>query len=140
MSAESATYRKATRYTLIAVIALALIAIPVGLMVGGGAGLFAAEIGVAVTALSGLTTQVAMVMGHDREPHMMAAIVGGSWLVKMFIIVIAMIVLQDIDGFPKGLFAGFLLVGVVTTLVIDLWVIRKARIPYVEPRADDAQK
>ncbi|WP_084105687.1 hypothetical protein [Demequina sp. NBRC 110056] len=135
MTAESTTYRKALRVTAILVIGLAVIAVPVGLLVGGTAGLVAAEIGVLVAALSGITTQVAMVIGHDREPHIMAAIMGGSWLLKMLIIIVALLVLQGVDGFHKGLFAGFAVAGVLGTLAVDFWVIRSARIPYVDPGA-----
>ncbi|WP_084038209.1 hypothetical protein [Demequina sp. NBRC 110053] len=135
MTAESTTYRKALRFTAILVVALAIIAVPVGLVVGGTAGLVAAEIGVLVAALAGITTQVAMVIGHDREPHIMAAILGGSWLVKMLIIIVALLVLQDVEGFHRELFAGFAVAGVLGTLVVDFWVIRSARIPYVDTSA-----
>lgn len=135
MNAETTTYRRALRATVIGIAVLAIVAVPVGLLVGGGAGLLAAEIGVAVAALSGVTTQVAMVVGHDREPHVMAAIVGGSWLLKMLIIIVALIVLSGIDGFHRGLFAGFAVAGVLGTLAVDFWVIRSARIPYVDPGA-----
>lgn len=132
MTEESRTYRRAMRVTAIGIAALAVIAIPVGLIIAGGAGLLAAEVGVAIAALAGLTTQGAMVLAHAKPAHVMAGYVGGSWLLKMLIIIIALIVLQGIDGFHKGLFAGFMLVGVIGTLAIDFWVIRKARIPYVE--------
>lgn len=135
MTAESITYRRALRITVIGIAALAVLAVPVGLLVAGGPGLVAALVGVGVAALSGVTTQVAMVIGHDREPHIMAAIVGGSWLAKMVIIVIALLVLDGIEGFHKALFAGFMLVGVIGTLAIDMWVMRAARVPYVEPPA-----
>ena len=140
MNEESTTYRRALRITVIGIAALALIAIPVGLLVAGGAGLAAAEIGVGVAALSGLTTQVAMVIGHDRESHVMAAIIGGSWLLKMLIIVLALLVLQGVEGFHRELFAAFAVVGVLGTLAIDFWVIRRARIPYVDPGARSESK
>lgn len=132
MTEESRTYRRALRITVYCLVGLAILAIPVGLLVAGGAGLAAAEIGVAVAALAGLTTQGAMVLAHDKPAHVMGAYVGGSFLVKMLIIIVALLALQGIDGFHKGLFAGFMLVGVLATLAIDFWVIRKARIPYVE--------
>lgn len=132
MNEESLTYRRALRVTIIVIVALAVIAVPVGLLVAGGAGVLAAEVGVAVAALAGLTTQVAMVVAHQKPPHMLAAYVGGSWLAKMFVIVIALLVLDGVEGFHKGLFAGFMLTGVIATLVVDLWAMRSARIPYVD--------
>ena len=133
MNEESATYRRALRITVIGVAALAIIAVPVGLIVAGGPGLLAAEVGVLVAALSGVTTQVAMVLSHDRPAHVMAATIGGSWLLKMLIIIVALLVLSGVDGFHRGLFAGFAVAGVLGTLAVDFWVIRSARIPYVDP-------
>ncbi len=132
MNEESLTYRRALRVTVIVIAALAVIAIPVGLFVAGGAGLVAAEIGVLVAALAGLTTQIAMVMAHQKAPHVLAAYVGGSWLAKMLVIVIALVILDGIDGFHKALFAGFMLTGVVATLVVDMWAIKSSRVPYVD--------
>lgn len=133
MNEESLTYRKALRVTTIGIVVLALVAIPVGLLVGGGVGLMSAEVGVVIAALAGLTTQAAMVLAHDKPAQTMAAYVGGSWLLKMLIIIVALLVLQGVDSFHKGLFAGFMMVGVVGTLAIDFWVVRSARIPYVDP-------
>ena len=133
MTEEANIYRRALRVTAIGLAALAIIAIPVGLLFHGGAGLLAAEVGVAVAALAGITTQVAMMVAHRRTPHMMAAIVLGSWLLKMLIIVIVLLVLQGVDGFHKGLFAVFMLVGVFGTIAADLWAVRTARLPYVDP-------
>ncbi|WP_084077037.1 hypothetical protein [Demequina sp. NBRC 110057] len=132
MTEESRTYRRALRVTVIVIVALAVIAVPVGLLVAGGAGLLAAEVGVAVAALAGLTTQIAMLVAHQKPPHIMAAYIGGSWLGKMLIIIVALLVLQGIEGFHKELFAAFAVTGIIATLAIDFWVIRNARIPYVD--------
>ncbi|MDN4481115.1 hypothetical protein [Demequina muriae] len=136
MNEETATYRRALRATAIAIVALAIIAVPVGLWVDGGSGVLAAEAGVAVAALSGITTQVAMLLGHRQAPHIMAAYIGGSWLLKMLLIVIALVALGSIEGFHRGLLAGFALAGVVATLAIDMWAMRAGRIPYVDPSSN----
>lgn len=133
MTEEANLYRRALRLTAIGLGALAIIAVPVGLLVDGTAGLLAAEVGVAIAALAGLTTQVAMLFGYNRLPHMMAAMLLGSWLVKMLIIVIAMVVLQGVEGFHKALFVAFMLVGVFGTLAADFWAVRATRLPYVDP-------
>lgn len=133
MTEEATLYRRALRVSVIGLAALAVVAIPVGLLVAGGAGLLAAEVGVAVAALAGITTQVAMMVGHRHTPHMMAAILLGSWLLKMIIIVIVLLVLQGFEDFHKGIFAVFMLVGVFGTVAADLWAVRASRVPYVDP-------
>lgn len=135
MSEEANIYKSALRVSAIGMVALAIIAIPVGLLVDGVSGLVAAEIGVAVAALAGLTTQVIMMISYTRAPQMMAAIVLGSWLLKMLIIVITLLVLQGVEGFPRGIFVAFFLVGVFGALAADLWAVRVGRIPYVDPRS-----
>lgn len=137
MNEETTTYRRALRATIIAIAVLAVIAIPVGLLVAGGAGVLAAEAGVGVAALSGITTQVAMLFGHRQPPHIMAAYIAGSWLLKMLIIVVALVSLGSIDGFHRGLLAGFALAGILATLVIDMWAIRASRVPYVDSGSND---
>ncbi len=137
MNEETVTYRRALRATVIVIAVLAVIAVPVGLWVAGGGGVLAAESGVAIAALSGLTTQAAMLVGHRQPPHMLAVYMLGSWLVKMLLIVAGLVVLGNIDGFHRGLLAGFALAGVFATLAIDMWAIRASRIPYVNPGSDD---
>lgn len=133
MSEEVKMYRKALRVTAIGLGALAVIAVPAGLLVAGWGGVLAAVLGVGVAALAGLTTQVSVIVGRSRAPHMMAAIVLGSWLLKMVIIIIAFLILQGVEGFHRPLFAIFMLVGVFGTLAADLWSVRESRIPYVDP-------
>ena len=138
MNEETTTYRRALRATVIAIGALAVVAVPVGWIVAGGAGVLAAEAGVAVAALSGITTQVAMLIGHRQAPHMLAAYIGGSWLLKMLIIVVALVALGSIEGFHRGLLAGFALAGVFATLAIDMWAMRAGRIPYVDSSSNES--
>lgn len=133
MTEEANMYKRALRVSAIGMAALALIAIPVGLLVAGMPGLVASLIGVGVAAIAGLTTQVIMMISHTRAPQMMAAMVLGSWLLKMLIIVITLLILQGVDGFHKPLFVTFFLVGVFGALAADLWAVRAARIPYADP-------
>lgn len=133
MTEESRVYRSAMRATVILVVGLAVIAVPVGLLVADGTGLIAALVGVAVAALSGITTQVAMLVGHRQPPHVMAAYVAGSWLLKMIIIVVSLLLLSRIDDFHRELFAAFAVAGVLGTLGVDMWALRKGRVPYADP-------
>lgn len=137
-SAEARVYRIALRRTGWGLAILAVVAVAVGVPVAGGRGVIAALAGVAVAALAGLTTQFAMSWGHKRSTDQMAIAIAGSWLLKMVIIVIALLVLQGIEGFHKQLFAAFVVAGVLLTLAVDFWVLRTSRVPYVEPGSKTA--
>lgn len=132
-TAEARVYRTALRNTMIGLAILAVLAVVIGALVAGSTGVIAALVGVAVAALAGLTTQAAMAWGHKRSTDQMAMAIAGSWLLKMFIIVIALLILQGIENFHKELFAAFAVTGVILTLVVDFWVIKASRVPYVEP-------
>jgi hypothetical protein len=112
---------------------LAVVAVPVGLLIAGMPGLTAALVGVVVAAIAGVTTPVAMLVGHTRPVEILAAIVAGSWLLKMIVIVVALLVLSGIEGFHRELFAAFVVVGVLGTLAVDVWLLQRARVSYVEP-------
>lgn len=130
---EARVYQLALRRTVVGLAVLAVLAVVVGALVAGGRGVTAALVGVAVAALAGLTTQAAMSWGHKRSADQMTMAIGGSWLLKMFLIVIALFLLQRVEGFHKELFAAFAVVGVLLTLAVDFWVISKSRVPYVAP-------
>lgn len=133
MTTEADLYRTAIRLTSLILAAVAAVGAVVGWLVAGGAGVVAALVGAAVAALGAIPTQYAMLVGHRRAPHTLAAIVLFSWLGKMGLILVALIVLQGVESFNRPMFAGTVMVGLVASLVVDMVTLRKARIPYVDP-------
>ncbi|WP_062463659.1 hypothetical protein [Demequina soli] len=133
MTAEEALYRRALRLTAIVLGALAVVGGAVAWIVVGPDGALAAVVGAAVAALGALPTQYAMLKGHTRPPHVMAGIVAFSWLGKMLVIIVALLVLQGVDSFHRPSFAATAVVGLLAGLVVDVSLLRKSRIPYVEP-------
>jgi len=132
-STEAMVYRTALRRTAMGLGVLAVLAVAIGAAVAGGRGVVASIVGVAVAALAGLTTQAAMAWGHRRSTDQMTMAIAGSWLLKMIIIVVALLVLQGVINFHKELFAAFAVTGVLLTLAVDFWVLRSSRVPYVDP-------
>lgn len=129
---ESRVYRTALYRTGFGLGVIAVLGVVIGAVVAGGRGVVAALVGVGVAALAGLTTQAAMSWGHRRSTDQMAIAIAGSWLLKMVLIVVALLVLKKVDGFHKELFAAFAVAGVLLTLVVDFWVLRASRVPYVK--------
>lgn len=133
MSAESDLYRRAIRLSSIALVGLAAVGAAVGAVLDGSAGAIAAVVGAAVAALGAISTQVAMLIGHTRSPQALAGIVLFAFLGKMLILIVALLVLQGIDGFNRPIFAVVTITCLVATLAIEVDALRRARVPYVDP-------
>lgn len=133
MTAEAALYRRAMVLTALWLTGIAVVGAVVGWFVAAVPGIVAAVTGAAIAALAALTTQYAMLVGHKRSPQAMAGIVGFSWLGKMLVIIVALLLLQQVDGFHRPMFAATVVAGLAASLTIDFLTLRKARIPYVDP-------
>ncbi len=130
---EAAGYRWAFKACTIALVALAAIAIPASALWKGGAGAAAAAIAVVLVAVVALTTPLVMLKAHAQPAAILAAWVGLSWLGKMILLLVAVVILRDLDGFEKVPFAVTILTGVLVSVTLDLVAMRRARVPHVEP-------
>ncbi len=130
VSAESAVYRRALRIGALALAVGAVLAGLIGYLVQDLPGMWAGLAGIAVAALAGLLTPLAMQLAHRQPPHMMAAIILGSWLGKMIVIVIAVVLLAQIEDFPRTVFGIAVIGGILVTLGIDAVVLIRGRVPY----------
>ena len=129
-SAEGDAYWWALRVSAGSLAALAVLGGAAAWLLRGSGGLWGALAAVGIAALSGLVTQAAMIVGRRRDPVTFVGIVAGSWLVKMIVIVAAVLVLGRFDSVDRGTFGTVLLLGVGATLAVDMFAVRRARIPY----------
>jgi hypothetical protein len=129
-SAEGDAYRWALRVSAASLAALAIVGGTAAGFLRGSAGVWGALAAVGIAALSGLVTQVAMIVGHRRAPVTFVGIVAGSWLAKMIIIAVSVVVLKGVDSVDRGTFGTVLLLGVGATLAIDMFAVKQARISY----------
>jgi hypothetical protein len=127
---EGRAYRWALVATGVTLGAIAVAGIAVGAAVRGTDGVWGALAGVAVAAVSGMVTQVAMIIGHRRDPLVFASIVAGSWLAKMLVVIVGLLLLGRVESVDRGTFGTVILVAVGATLAIDLFAVRRARISY----------
>jgi len=127
---EGGAYRWALVATGVTLGVIAVVGVAAGAAVRGTDGVWGALAGVAVAAVSGMVTQVAMIVGHRRDPLVFASIVAGSWLAKMLIIVVGLLLLGRVESVDRGTFGTVILVAVGATLAIDLFAVRRARISY----------
>jgi hypothetical protein len=123
----------AARAGLLALLLLVPLAALVGALVDGGDGALAAVLGLTVPGAVLLLTWAAAEIGSTRAPSTFAALLMGSYLVKL-VVVIGLLVLLDRADLASPVVAGVsAIVGLVAALVVEGLVVLRTRAPYVEP-------
>jgi hypothetical protein len=93
-----------------------------------------AVIGLALPALFlGLTVVLALRTAR-LQPSALGAVVLGSWVVKLAVLVVALALLDRWDGWHRPTFFVAFLLGTVGWLVGEALVVVRTRVPYVEAR------
>ncbi|WP_244286223.1 hypothetical protein [Cellulosimicrobium cellulans] len=126
-------FRRALRDVLVLLGALTVLGVAIGALVSGLTGVWGALLGVGVALVFSATTVWVMLRTVDASPTTTAAVVMGSWLAKMVVLIAVLVVLRGMDFYDRWVFAGVLLVGVIGSAVLDYRAVSRGRIPYVEP-------
>jgi hypothetical protein len=127
---------------------IAVVACGLGYLVGGGSGLTSALIGAAFAALfMGLTAVIILIAGRvaGTEIVMFFGIIFGGWVIKLILFLVAALWLRTQSWLDPGVFGITLIVGVLGSLVVDVIVFQRSRVPYVtvslpDDNKDSAQK
>jgi hypothetical protein len=108
------------------------LAIGVGYLVDGVAGVWGALIGMGLAAVFFALT-VAVALGTARmEVSALGAAVLGSWLVKMILLIVVLALLRDAEFYSRPVLFATLLVGTIGALLLEAWVVNTTRVPYTE--------
>ena len=134
-AAEQAMLRTALRDCLILVAGLAILGSLVGLLVAGVAGLWGGLIGAALAAFFCATTVWSMLYTVGKGATAMGAVVMGSWIAKMVVLVAVLAVLTRFDFYDRVVLFVVLLLGAVGSALLDYRAVKNGRVPYVEPEA-----
>jgi len=117
------------------------IAVPVGGAIGywagGWPGFWGVMLGLAVLLLFyGISLGIA-VFGANWSPQTLGAMVLGSYLVKITVVIIVLAAVSDLTFYSKAALGITVLVGTLSYLSGETYTLLKARIPYVEPTKAD---
>lgn len=134
-AATRAVFRTALRDTVVLVVALAVVGVVAGYLVAGTAGVWGALLGVALTVVFSGTTVVSMLATAGSSATTTAAVVLGSWLAKMFVLILVLALLRQFEFYDKYLLGGVLVVGVIGAALIDYRAVVRGRVPNVIPRS-----
>jgi hypothetical protein len=65
----------------------------------------------------------------------MGAVVMGSWLAKMVVLIVVLVVLTRFDFYDRVVLFVVLLLGAVGSALLDYRAVKNGRVTYVEPEA-----
>jgi len=133
-SAED-VFRTSLRTMLWLLGGLLVLGVPIGWLVAGSAGVWGALIGVGLALVFSGTTIVAMLRTAHSNAQVMAAVVMGTWLAKVIVVIVVLAILRDQDFYSRQVLAVVLLVGVLGSAYLDYRAVTRARIPYGDPSA-----
>lgn len=124
-------FRSALKATVLMLAGLLGLSLALGWLLSGSEGIWAALLGVAITAVFSGATIVSMLVTVDATPATTAGVILGGWLAKMVLLVISLTVLKQMTFYDPTFFGIVLLVGVLLSASLDLRSVIKGRQPYV---------
>lgn len=126
-------FQRAWRWLLLFLLVLAVAGLGIGYLVAGMPGLWGALLGLGLAALFSGTTVGTMYATARSAPTTTAIVVLGSWLVKMALIIVALVLLGDQTFYSKPALAIVLVIGALGSAYLDFIAVTKTRVPYIEP-------
>jgi hypothetical protein len=123
-------------YGGILAIAIAIVGSVVGFLVAGSVGLVSAIIGtVMAVVFLGITAASIVLATRVAKGDLLSVaffgIVMGAWLLKLIIFIVLIIILKDQPWIQTQVLFLTVVIAVVGTLVVDVVVIARSRMPYV---------
>jgi hypothetical protein len=126
-------FRTALRDMLLLLVVLAVLGVGAGALVSGAPGGWGALLGVGMTLVFSGTTIVSMLATARSSAVTTGAVIMGTWLVKMIVLVAVLVALRDLDFYNRTVLGVVLLVGVLGSAALDYRAVRAGRVPYTEP-------
>lgn len=110
---------------------LAFAGAAVGFLIVGQSGLVSGLLGAVIAGVFLGITALSILLASRFDILAFFGIVMGAWLVKFILFIVLAVVLRDQPWIEPTVLFITLVAGVVGTLVIDVVVVAKSRLPYV---------
>ena len=121
----------AARAGIVVVLVLAPLAAGVGYLVDGASGAKAGLQGVCIPGVVLLLTSLAAELGARRSAQTFAALLLGSYLVKLVAVLAVLYVVRDTEGTARTVLGLTAVAGLLVALVVEARVIATTRAPYI---------
>jgi len=99
----------------------------------GTPGVWGALLGAAVGGGFVLFTAVVVLATANAEPTTLAGILLGSWLLKLVLAIVVMVVLRGVDFYSRGTFVAVIALAVVGLLTVETRAVLRTNVAYVDP-------
>ena len=133
-------FRAALRDTLLLTGALVVLGGGIGLAVAGTPGLWGALIGAGLALVFSGATPLSMLLTAGSTVQRMTAVVMVTWLVKVLLVIVVLVVLRGLDFYDHRVFGIVLLVGVAASALLDYRAVVRHRVPYVTPDSPNSEQ
>jgi hypothetical protein len=124
--------KRALLYGGILAAVIAVVGSVVGYVVAGADGVISALIGTAMAVVFLGITAASILFARRFDIGAFFGIVMGAWLLKFVLFLILAVSLKDAPWIEPGVLFVTIVVAVVGTLAVDVIVVARSRVPYVE--------
>nr|WP_228537108.1 hypothetical protein [Nocardia sp. XZ_19_231] len=131
--------RAALRYGLIGLGVLVVVSVAIASAVAGMAGLWGALLGAAIGGGFILTTVVAVLLGAKLPPTMAGAVMLVSWVGKMLVALLVIVVLNQFDFYSRPALFFTVVGALLIVLGAETYGVVSQKVPYVTTRAGDSE-
>jgi hypothetical protein len=131
----SAVFRRALRDMGVLVAACLVLGVGIGYLVAGTPGVWGAVIGAGIALLFSGTTTLSMLLTSHTAPGRMMAVIMGTWLGKLAVVIVLLAVLRGMDFYDRYVLAAVVAVAVIGSALLDYRAVARGRVPYVTPRS-----
>ncbi|MFD4461354.1 hypothetical protein [Nocardia sp. NPDC058480] len=134
-----APLRAALRYGLIGLGVLVVVSVAIASAVAGMPGLWGALFGAAIGGGFILTTVVAVLLGAKLPPTMAGAVMLVSWVGKMLVALLVILVLNQFDFYSRPALFFTVVGALLIVLGAETYGVVSQKVPYVTTRAGDSE-
>nr|WP_240933665.1 hypothetical protein [Cellulomonas sp. IC4_254] len=110
-----------------------VVGVLVGWLVAGLPGVWGALIGAAIALVFSGTTTLSMLKTDTAAPGRMMAVIMGTWLGKLVVVIVVLAVLRGMDFYDRYVLAVVVAVAVIGSALLDYRAVSRGRVPYVSP-------
>lgn len=130
---QTSALRTAVRHGVLGLFLLTAISAGVSFLIVGVPGVWGALLGAAVGGGFVLFTAVVVLATAKSEPTTLAAVLLGSWLLKLILAIVVMVVLRGMDFYSRETFVAVIALAVVGLLTLETRAVLRSKAPYVDP-------
>lgn len=132
-----ALFRTVQKRLLLLTVAVAVLGVGIGALVAGLPGVWGALVAAAIGLLFMISTVATLRLIAGRGPELLQIVIFGGWIVKMVIVVLIMLWLRQLDFYSPGVLFGTLAAVVLGGIVVEIYSVATARIPYADVELPD---